>query len=219
MELLGTNQVRALQASMQISLHQHILTLNGTNGARGGSSAWPMIGNTGKYVQVGWCDNINMISDDFGTQFATPNGPHYFYEINYDNSTDPYSDFQEYSTYGPAQNTTHHYEVTLTNSKWVGTVDGVTIASLDEYMTNGYYLQSGLSYTFSEEMTSSNSHYAGTSVDHARFSNMRIFYNGQTIYSPQNYSPLSDGPAGRTMHYSSSGDQSQSWMDLWDTTQ
>jgi len=164
------------------------------------SSAWPMITDSTdtKYVQVGWWDFSNTYSGS---------GVHYFFEYN------DGTDYQVYNTYGPAQNTTHGYRVELSNGVWSGTAGGATIGT-----HSSSYKGAGIQYN--EEIGGSipyNAAFAGTSTDHAIFSNMRMFYNNITYYSPipgSNFSAAPDGAYDLSNYISGS---SSSTVDLWDT--
>lgn len=137
-------------------------------------------------------------------------------------------DYQVYNTYGPANDTTHGYRVTLSADKvyWVGSVDGAQIAAYPTQLDSADYFFSGQIAEYYEELTSGqkqaqNSAFAGTISNHARFSNIRAFFNNTTYYSPtaDAYSVLDTNGAQdiSTTHYSSTiTNQSLSYIDLWD---
>lgn len=164
-----------------------------------GSSAWPMITDSSStyYVQVGWW---NMSSTYKGS------GVHYFFEFN------DGTDYQVWNTYGPTENTTHGYRVSLSNGVWTGTEDGVTIGSHTATFKGG-------GVQFYEEISGSipyNAAFAGTSTNHARFSNMRMFYNNTTYYSPLQKSDFYADTDGQFDLSNYTQGSSTSTVDFWD---
>ncbi|KEO81269.1 hypothetical protein [Tumebacillus flagellatus] len=177
-----------------------------TINAKSGSCAWPMITSSiygaTEYVQVGWTDD---------SQVSQADGVHYFYEINYGSSS---SDYQVYSSVGPQANRVHGYRVAKDNTNWngnfTGTVDGALIASYPGFVGNGvqYYEE-----IYGYDLTSTS--FAGTNTNKAKFSNLRAFVNGSTIYSPA-LTMYFDRNGGYDDSHYKSNDQT-SYLYLWDT--
>lgn len=195
------------------------------NYASSGSNAWPMIYDGTKYVQVGWITSNSMNGNYGNTIISIPNGVHYFYEINYGVAN---SDYQVYNTNGPATDTTHGYRVTLgSDGYWTGTVDGVQISAFANQISSTQYYFSGTIAQYCEELNSGgkdayNSAFAGTAINHAKFSNLRAFQNNITYYSPIPTTIFQDTNAGQniTSHYGDTSiypDQSNSYVEYWDT--
>lgn len=183
------------------------------------SAAWPMAYNsaTGAYAQVGWISEQGM-SDLQGN--ARPNGVHYFYEIYYGGPNN--TDFQVYNTYGPAPGSTHGYRIALENGYWNGYEDNALISSYPTsfYTLNqSYYLLYANVAEYYEELAgnpATNAAYAGTSSNHAKFSNMRAFFNGTTYYSPHISWSNSDYSAKSDYSKYTEG-VSTSTIDFWDS--
>ncbi|MFC4767076.1 hypothetical protein [Effusibacillus consociatus] len=177
------------------------------------SNGWPMIVGTYSngadkvpYVQVGWVKANGVFSGETNGE-----GVRYFWEHN-DRKGHFYRVF---SAVGPAENTTHGYRVYYEAGDWKGTVDGGKIGSYPKIFTS-------LGAQYYEELVSQEdvyrAAYAGTSTNHARFSNIRYFFNNTTYYSPTlNMSSDGVGKYDQSNYSSTKTDQSQSYIEFWDS--
>lgn len=131
------------------------------------SCAWPMVANpsiANQYVQDGWM-----------YRYGSPNLINYFFEWN---NGSPTNFTRVFSSVGPAQDSTHNYEVYLSGSfvtgTWIGTVDNVQIGSVaDSQLT--WTPPTGIQY-FGEIVDYSEA-FPGQSSDPVNFSNVQ-YYDG-----------------------------------------
>lgn len=160
---------------------------------------------SGKYVQVGWYKALN--------HGAVVDGVHYFYQVNigFDPLKGTYDVYTNWSPVGPATNSTHGYRVYVDGTLYRCYADDALIASpLKKFDATGY--------EFSEEINGNipyNAQYPGKASAHAKFSNLRIFANGVTYYSPSlNFSA---DPNGRYDASNYSVGVATSTVDYWDS--
>ncbi|MDO3413294.1 hypothetical protein QWJ34_26315 [Saccharibacillus sp. CPCC 101409] len=202
-----------------------------TVGSQGSSSAWPMIVNDTKYVQVGWI-KTNKFAGNYGSgglgQVFPSDGEHFFYEINYGYSSIGTSlgDYQVYSAKGPAAGSVNGYRVEKSGNYWAGEVNGNQIAAFPLSYDTDKFLYSGTAVQFSEEINSAvsnpqSSAFAGGANYRSKFSNVRAFFNGKTYYSPSITRYFTDTSASQNRsHYGDTSvysNQSNSYIEFWDS--
>lgn len=171
--LSGSNYIEGVYA--QIGTAKYPALFNGST-----SSAWPMVSNSNnylQYVQVGW---------EYLFDINNNKTMRYFFQANNGSLTDFYNIF---SSTGPAQDTTHNYQVVLNGSfgtgTWVGTVDNATISS---------YPDSQLSWTppnrvsYHGEVYDYNAAFPGQASDHVNFSNVQYYDGGLGRWTVPNLS-------------------------------
>lgn len=128
------------------------------------SCAWPMVANpytANQYIQDGWM-----------YRYGYPNSMNYFFEWN---NGSPTNFTRVFSSVGPAQDSSHNYEVLLNGSfgsgTWVGTVDSVQIGSVaDSQLT---WKPQGVQYY--GEIVDYSEAFPGQSSDPVNFSNVQYF--------------------------------------------
>lgn len=201
-------------------------------GSQGASSAWPMIVNGSKYVQVGWIKTNNYRGSygngGIGSDVFPSDGVHYFYEINYGRNSlgTSLGDYQVFSARGPGGGSIGNYRVEKSGNYWVGTANGTQIAAFPVSYDSTKFLYSGTAVQFSEEINSGAANpqasaFAGGTKPRAKFSNVRAFFNGKTYFSPSITRYFTDTSASQNRsHYGNETmypNQSDSYVEFWDS--
>lgn len=142
------------------------------------SCAWPMVANDGdsnQYIQVGWM-----------YRYGTPKSINYFFEWN---NGSPTNFTRVFSSVGPAEDSTHNYQVVLNGSfgtgTWVGTVDSAQIGSVPDSQLNWSpptYVQ------YFGEVVDWNEAFPGQSSNHVNFSNVQYYDGGLGRWTVPNLS-------------------------------